>query len=149
MLRYMLYENQTERVSLSREIDFLQSYIELMKLRIDRKVEVRTDFDVPAADDIQVAPLLFISVENAFKHGISPTEKSFIHLSLKADRNLLRFTCTNSNFPKNKHTDKAPGGIGLKQVSGRLKLLYPGHYIWNAGLSADGKTYRSEIIITA
>lgn len=149
MLRYMLYENQTDRVCLNREIAFLQSYVELMKLRIDSKVEVLTTFDVPAADDLRVAPLIFISlVENAFKHGISPTEKSFIHLRLEADRNLLRFTCTNSNFPKNKQTDKAPGGIGLKQVSQRLNLSYPGHYTWKAGLSADGKTYHSEIIIT-
>lgn len=149
LLRYMLYENQSDRVSLNKEIDFLRNYISLMKLRINNAVDVRVEFDVPEQEEIVVAPLIFISlVENAFKHGISPTENSFIHIYLKADREHLRFYCVNSNFPKSKVTDKAPGGIGLVQVASRLELSYPGRYKWTAGVSEDGKEYRSEILLT-
>lgn len=148
LLRYMLYENQTDRVSLNKEIEFLESYIELMKLRIYNKVEVQADFDVPENEDIPVAPLIFISlVENAFKHGVSSTERSYIRISLKADRHFLRFVCENSNFPKNQ-TDKSPGGIGLRQVANRLELSYPGRYRWTSGVTDDGKEFHSEIIIS-
>jgi len=148
LLRYMLYENQTERVSLNKEIEFLESYISLMRLRIYNKVEVKADFDVPENEDIPVAPLIFISlVENAFKHGVSSTERSYIRISLKADRHFLRFVCENSNFPKNQ-ADKSPGGIGLRQVANRLEFSYPGRYRWISGVTEDGKEYRSEIIIS-
>lgn len=149
LLRYMLYENQSDRVSLSKEIEFLRNYIALMKLRINDDVDVRVEFEVSDNKEIVVAPLIFISlVENAFKHGISPTEHSFIHINLKADHEHLRFYCANSNFPKNKMTDKAPGGIGLKQVASRLELSYPGRYKWTSGISDDEKEYRSEILLT-
>lgn len=148
LLRYMLYENQNDRVSLNKEIEFLESYISLMKLRIFNKVDVKVKFDIPKDEDIPVAPLIFISlVENAFKHGVSPTEQSYIHIYLKSDKHLLRFVCTNSNYPKNA-TDKSPGGIGLKQVANRLECSYPNRYSWNYGVTENGKEYQSEIIIT-
>jgi len=148
LLRYMLYENQTDRVSLSKEIEFLKSYIALMRLRIYDKVDVKVDIDVPEDEDIPIAPLIFISlIENAFKHGISPTAQSYVHIKLHATRERLIFICANSNFPKTK-ADKAPGGIGLKQVAQRLELSYPGRYKWTAGTSPDGREYRSEIVLT-
>lgn len=148
MLRYMLYENQGDRVSLSKEIEFLKSYISLMRLRLHNKVEVKVDFDVPENEDIPIAPLIFISlIENAFKHGISSTGPSFVHILLKADRHCLHFVCVNSNYPKNE-TDKAPGGIGLKLVAQRLEMSYPGRYCWTYGKADGGKSYQSEITIT-
>lgn len=145
LLRYMLYENQTERVSLNKEVDFLTSYISLMRLRIYNDVDVKVEFDFPAEENLQVAPLVFISlVENAFKHGVSSTEHSFIHIKLKADKRHLLFSCKNSNLPKNE-TDKTPGGIGLKQVVSRLELSYAGRYKWQYGLQDNGKTYASVI----
>lgn len=144
LLRYMLYENQSHRVPLSHEVDFIKSYVALMKIRLNDNVEVSLDTDMVDAE-VPVSPLLFISlVENAFKHGVSPTEPSFIHVSLRADRHKLRFECVNSNYPK-PHTDKAPGGIGLVQVRKRLELAYPEHYIWDYGTIAEGREYRSVI----
>ncbi len=147
LLRYMLYENQTECVSLSKEADFLRSYVELMRLRLYDEVDVQVNFDFPSDENIPIAPLIFISlVENAFKHGVSANAKSFIHISLTADSHHLHFCCENSNTPKNE-TDKAPGGIGLKQVASRLEYSYPKCYRWVSGISSDGKTYRSVIDI--
>ena len=147
MLRYMLYENQSERVSLSKEVEFIQCYIALMKLRIYTNVDVQVNLKIPENEEVPVAPLIFISlVENAFKHGVSPTEPSFIHITMESTSKHLSFCCINSNFPKSKN-DCSPGGIGLKQVEGRLKMSYPGRYSWQYGPTADGVAYRSEIHI--
>lgn len=147
MLRYMLYEDSGERTSLDKEVAFLRSYIALMRLRLGERVVVECGLDVPAGSRTQIAPLIFISlVENAFKHGVSPTEPSFIRFNLLLDGRRLHFRSENSNYPKTP-TDKAPGGIGLEQVSKRLELAYPGRYVWIYGPSADGTAYISEIVI--
>ena len=146
LLRYMLYENQSDTVPLEREVEFIRSYVALMKLRLNDNVEASLHTDI-ADPDTPISPLLFISlVENAFKHGVSPTEKSFIRISIKANKSYLEFCCENSNFPKT-HADKAPGGIGLHQVRRRLELAYTGHYEWNYGVVDNGKVYCSAIRI--
>lgn len=146
MLRYVLYENREETVSLKKEVGFLQNYIELMRLRLPARVDVRTEFDLPDDGISQICPLLFISlVENAFKHGVSPTAPSFILISLKADRTTVCFSVVNSNHPA-----KGVGGgsgIGLEQVRRRLELAYPGKYSWEYGPDATGATYRSTLVI--
>lgn len=146
LLRYMLYENQSDTVPLGKEADFIRSYVALMRLRLSDDVQVTLDID--AADpEVMVAPLIFISlVENAFKHGVSPTMPSFISIALHADRSHVTFECINSNFPKTA-ADKAPGGIGLRQVRSRLEWAYAGRYSWTQGVSGDGRTYSSRIDI--
>lgn len=147
LLRYMLYESQDNRVTLTKEVEFLDSYIALMKLRIYNDVDVQVNFDFSENEHVEVAPFIFISlVENAFKHGICSTGKSFIHISLKSDKHHLKFKCENSNTPKD-DTDKAPGGIGLQQVANRLELSYPGRYDWKSGVKDDGSTFSSVINI--
>ena len=138
LLRYLLYDNQVERVPLSKEVEFLHNYIELMRLRIGKNVDLQVDLDIPQDREVNIAPLIFISlVENAFKHGICPTQPSFIHISLRTNPNGdIVFTCTNSNFPKTAD-DKSGGGIGLQQVSQRLALSYPNRHTWHKGVK-DG-----------
>ena len=97
---------------------------------------------------LKVAPLLFISlVENAFKHGISPTEPSFVHIMMEEDGARLCVTIENSFHPKNEQ-DRSGHGIGLNQVQRRLDLAYPARYEWQKGVSEDNKTYTSQITIT-
>lgn len=147
MLRYMLYENQAPHVSLRKEADFLRTYVELMRIRLTDNVDIRLEFDIPEGDGPEVAPLIFISlVENAFKHGISPTHASFIHLTLTVSEAAIRFECRNSNFPKTER-DKSPGGIGLRQVGRRLEHTYPGRHVWQKGLDPAGEVYTSIIVI--
>lgn len=150
MLRFLLYENQASAISLQKEADFLNTYIELMRLRVAKDVDVRFNVDIPSGEDCpEVAPLIFISlVENAFKHGISPVKPSFIHISLTADKEdgTIRFTVSNSNYPKSQQ-DKSGSGIGLQQVSRRLHLSYPHQHVWYHGPSPDGETYLSSILI--
>lgn len=146
LLRYMLYENQSASVPLKQETDFIQSYVALMKLRLNDDVKVELDIVMPNPE-LMVAPLIFISlVENAFKHGVSPTQPSFISIRLEATEKHLTFECTNSNYPKTA-TDKAPGGIGLQQVSNRLEWAYAGRYSWISGTDDTNRTYHSRIDI--
>lgn len=149
LLRYVLYKDQSPRVELQKEIDFLMNYIDLMRMRLTDNTEVQLSVDCPNAANIEVAPLIFISlVENAFKHGVSPNEPSFIHISMAAnDNGRISFSCANSNHPKAKADDKSPQGIGLQQVSRRLEHNYPGAYLWNYGTNDDATVYTSTIEI--
>ena len=92
--------------------------------------------------------MLFISlIENAFKHGVSPTEPSFIHITLEANEQQIVCDIQNSNHPKSAD-DHSGHGIGLHQVQRRLELSYHDNYSWQRGVSEDGKTYYSKIILT-
>ena len=147
MLRYVLYDNRSAKVLLSKELDFIANYISLMRIRLSKSVQVSIRLDA-GTKPLLISPLIFISlIENAFKHGVSPTEPSFISITVcgHADG---RVSCEilNSNFPKNED-DKSGSGIGLMQVSRRLEMAYPGRYEWKKGTSDDGTTYRSSLTI--
>lgn len=148
LLRYVLYDNQSMYVPLKKEIDFIKNYIELMRIRVSEDVTIETVFKIKENSQTPVAPLIFISlIENAFKHGISPTENSFIKINIEEDDNKIICNIQNSNHPKNV-TDKSGSGIGLEQVGKRLQLLYPGQYKWKCWLSENDTVYNSHISIT-
>ena len=85
-----------------------------------------TKFDIQPDSQMLIAPLIFISlIENAFKHGISPTESSFISIHLSENDKEVICEIRNSNHPKTVE-DKSGSGVGLEQVSRRLEILYPG-----------------------
>lgn len=147
LLRYVLYEDQQTFVPLEKEVDFIINYIELMRIRISAQTKIETHFDIKPNSQSPIAPLLFISlIENAFKHGISPTEQSFIDIRITEKENTISCVIRNSNFPKSS-ADKSGSGIGLEQVQKRLKLLYPNHYAWKKQISDDGKVYTSSLTI--
>lgn len=125
LIRYVLYESDHPKVSLSKDLNFTVNYIKLMSLRLPAHVKLQSDI-MNADENSTIAPLLFISlVENAFKHGISPTEASFISIRISmVDSNQLKCRVENSNFPK-PETDKSGSGIGLSNLHKRLDLLYP------------------------
>jgi hypothetical protein len=127
MMRYLLYESDRGETSLKKEIEFLQSYVDLMRLRIDESVDI--DLEISVGDeDIKLHPFLFISfVENAFKHGISYNEKSFIKIELKQNFEFIEFSCVNSLSVQNKITNPY-SGVGLENIKKRLNLLYNSNY---------------------
>ncbi|CAZ98413.1 Two-component system-Sensor histidine kinase [Zobellia galactanivorans] len=144
LMRYLLYETNTELVPLSKEIEFMRKYIDLMKLRISDKTEVESSF--PVADpSIKIAPLLFISlIENAFKHGVSANRESIISIDMTTQKNTVNFTIENHNFPK-EDNDKSGSGIGLKNLEKRLQLLYPNKYTFEKELKTG--VYRVHLTI--
>jgi len=123
LMRYLLYESEKGDTKLSNEIAFMQNYIELMKLRLSEKVSLTFLFP-ENYKDITFPPLLFISIiENAFKHGISYRENSFIHVELIIEENNINFICKNSLGSKVESNNDS--GIGLENVKKRLALLFP------------------------
>ena len=144
MLRHMLYDNQESSVALSDELQFLENYISLMKIRLSANVDVTFTHNVEVPG-VRIAPLIFISlIENAFKHGISPTEQSFVHIEINATDHDINCRIENSNHPKS-NQDRSGHGIGLNQVQRRLDLAYPNHYKWVKGTNEDGTIYTSAI----
>lgn len=145
LLRYVLYENNDDFVPLEKEINFLKSYIELMSLRLTDEVILTTKFDIPPGKET-IAPLLFISlVENAFKHGVSPTHRSFIniHVAYEPGKEIV-CAVENSYFPKNEK-DKSGSGIGHENLKKRLRLLYPNRH--QLTLENRGESYFAELKI--
>ena len=146
MLRHMLYDNQESSVALSDELQFLENYISLMKIRLSANVDVTFTHNVEVPG-VRIAPLIFISlIENAFKHGVSPTEQSFVHIEINATDHDINCRIENSNHPKS-NQDRSGHGIGLNQVQRRLDLAYPNHYKWVKGTNEDGTIYTSAIHI--
>lgn len=147
LLRYVLYENQQMFVPLYKEVDFIKNYIELMRIRVSAQVSIETRFSIQPDSQTPIAPLVFISlIENAFKHGISPTEPSFIQIEVKEEANRITCTIRNSNYPKTT-ADKSGSGIGLEQVNKRLELVYPNRYQWKQHISDNQRIYESAITI--
>lgn len=126
IMRYMLYDSKDEKVSLEKEVEYLQNYIDLQRLRISDSVSI--NFSVEGSlEGKMVEPLLLIPfVENAFKHGVSYLEESNIDISLRIDKSDLHFRVVNNRIKKNGDPVQQESGIGLKNVLRRLELLYPG-----------------------
>ena len=128
MMRYVLYDSEQDSISLDKEIQFLQHYIQLMRLRYSDSVEIVVDVPENSHSQVKIPPLIFIVfVENAFKHGISYNSRSYIHISIEvsAEGDRVCYTVLNS---KNLSKWNTPGGIGLDNVRKRLDLLFPKRY---------------------
>ncbi|MFA6779163.1 MAG: histidine kinase [Paludibacteraceae bacterium] len=138
MLRYVLYDDNQKNVPLQKEVDFINNYISLMKLRLPENVTVKEDIDISRNPQIELAPLLFISlIENAFKHGVGSQDESFVNIRLKVeDNNLIICEIENSYMPKDKE-DKSGSGIGLENLRRRLELLYPNRHSFTVGVEND------------
>lgn len=129
LLRFMIYESNSSRISLAQEVDLLQNYISLEKLRYGD----RLDLSVCISGEIgnyQIAPLLLLPfLENAFKHGTSKQiDQCWISFDLSLDGSLMKFKLINSIDPANNEKPFPTGGIGLPNVMKRLEILYRGKY---------------------
>ncbi len=137
LIRYVLYESDHPKVPLSKDLKFTSNYIKLMSLRLPSHVTLETDIMKPDESTV-IAPLLFISlVENAFKHGVSPTLPSVISIRIQM-KNLNELECRveNSNFPK-PEADISGSGIGLINLQKRLELIYPSAFTLNVEEKKD------------
>lgn len=142
IMRYMIYESNDSWVALSKEIEYVQSYIELQKLRFKdgAAVEMTLNGEI---DNQQIVPLILIAfVENAFKHGVANDHNDPIKIDIIANQKILHFSITNKKSSGNKDE---MGGVGLNNVERRLQLLYPDRYKLNIVNSATH--YTSELML--
>lgn len=129
MMRYLLYESEHGETMMSHEIEFMNNYIDLMKLRQSKRVDLQVDFPSDFSD-FSIPPLLFIPfIENAFKHGISHREASVIKIRMEIDKEKICFFTVNG-ISKSPQTGDLQNhsGIGLDNVKKRLGLLFPGKH---------------------
>ena len=126
MMRHILYDSGAPTIPLSQEIDFLQHYVSLMRLRYPEGVSI--SLDLPENDNgAQAPPLVFASfVENAFKHGVSYASASFVRISLDVDGDEILFRCANSRQAAQPPSETS--GLGQENVRHRLDLLYGDRY---------------------
>ena len=144
MMRHILYEGSKKLIPLMREMEFLNLYVQLMRLRYTRKVHINVDVP-PQLPELKLPPLmLIIFVENAFKHGISYREESFIDIKLRVENKRLLFSCCNSKPTQVQRTNEK-GGMGLQNVRQRLELLYDDDYTLD--ISDGEKTYEVKLDI--
>lgn len=129
MLRYQLYECNDQEILLSKDLQFLENFIELESLRLnENQTELSFEIDHASAQSIKIAPFILLPfVENAFKHvSKEKTQKNFIKLRLAViEHKLLELNIENSQNPENLAKN---AGIGLKNAERRLNLIYPNRY---------------------
>lgn len=125
MLRYVLYESNVERVSLEREVWYLQNYIDFQRIKFEHPPNLAVD--LPAAPPpLRIAPMLLLPfVENAFKHSdLDDQGNGWLSIELTLEENQVYFAVKNS-LPQSTRQKDTTGGIGIENVSRRLSMLYP------------------------
>lgn len=148
MMRFMLHENNLDYIPMAKEIEYLKNYIALQKLRTQSSPHILIEDNIDEARcNRNIAPMLLIPfIENAFKHGISLMEKSWIAVRLECAGTLITFEVRNSMHTSSQsNTEKGESGIGLKNVTERLKLLYPAKHELN--VSKDKNEFKVKLII--
>ena len=151
LMRYVLYEGNHSMVPLGRDVEFLRNFLKLMQLRYTDHVSISVSIPDELPDSL-VAPMLLITfVENAFKHGVSYQQQSFVNIKLQTEDQRLLFSCRNSK----KQTEHAStqlaneqiseGGMGLENVKKRLDLLYGKNYTLE--IKDNTETYNVELNI--
>lgn len=122
MMRYVLTDTVHERVMLTKEIEYLNNYIQLQRLRLPTSVNLIVKIDQPKNGE-QIAPMLIVPfIENAFKYGVNPEQPSEISIEIRLEYQLLFCTIKNEKVSAG-NNDKTE--VGIKNVHQRLQLLYP------------------------
>ena len=142
MMRYVLYESGSETISLKKDIQFIENYIELMRIRYDSSIDICLDYPATIPNKVAIPPLLLIVfVENAFKHGVSYNHASFIHIR-------IGYRDDAAVISNSRHEKSRPGttGIGLENVKKRLALIYQDNYTLSID-DSDPAVYTVKLII--
>ena len=126
LMRYLLTESQQGKAPIKDEFDFLNSYIDLMRLRYSDRVKISVELNVEKPEK-KIPSLLFVSlVENAFKYGVSYSKPSFITIWSKTTNEELIFSVKNSISPEK---SLEPGtGVGLENLRKQLSLIYGSNF---------------------
>jgi len=146
LMRYNLHDSNAGFISIEKEIDYIEKYIALQKLRLNKNnhldVDIKVDANVTQSN--KIAPLLLIPfIENAFKYGVSPSQETEITINIHADNKSIEMKISNTIIINT--VGKELKGIGLQNVKRRLNLLYPQQYQLNTIQS--GEKYFSHLKI--
>jgi two-component system LytT family sensor kinase len=136
MIRFMLYESPAEKIPLTLEVNYIEQYIELQRIRT-----LNTDFVQFQVNgeitDLYIAPMLFIPfIENAFKHASNKKKSKAIEIQISINQKVIHFHCSNS-VEQAFNSAQEQGGLGLSLIRSRLELLYAKKYEFNVDQSID------------
>ncbi|MBX2925924.1 MAG: histidine kinase [Chitinophagaceae bacterium] len=147
LLRHQLYESNEKVIALSREINYLENFIELEKLRQNNQTEVQVNIEKKFSDTYAIAPFILMTfVENAFKHVSFQTGSSnWIHIYLGMQEGNLKFSVINSVSPLPNVQAIKYSGIGLQNVHRRLELIYPGKH--KLDIEKSDKYFKAELLL--
>ena len=127
ILRFMLYETKSEKILLVHEIECIQKYIELQKIRTSNLNYVHFEISGSPGNKT-IAPLVFIPfIENAFKHATNKKIDNAINVKILIDKNSIGFVCENKYDPNRKYK-QGSNGLGNDLIQKRLDLIYPGNH---------------------
>ncbi|REG90431.1 sensor histidine kinase [Algoriphagus antarcticus] len=146
LMRYNLHDSNEAFISIEKEIDYIEKYIALQKLRLNEnnRLDVDIKLDASVTQNIKIAPLLLIPfIENAFKFGVSPSKETEIVIKIHVINNSIELETSNTFY--NNAVDRELKGIGLQNVKKRLNLLYPKQHTLTSNQS--GEKYFTHLII--
>lgn len=144
ILRYMIYDAETEKIPLSREIKHISDYIELIRLRTSGENYLNFSF-TGSAGHLQIAPMLFIPlIENAYKHASAKEGTGIIKIDVKTEGTRLRFEADNAYDSTQNARRQNEGGLGLNIVKRRLELIYPNRHTFTISKTNN----RYNVVIT-
>ena len=129
MMRYMIYDSNYPQVPLGKEIEYMQNYISLERLRLNNQIPIK--FEIKGnPENVLITPLIFITfLENAFKHGVSNNSTgSWVNISIELKEKECIYTVENSKIVKTNPVKEEKSGFGLQNVQRRLELSYPGQF---------------------
>ena len=126
LLRYVLYQSNTDKVKLAQEVKLVSDYIALSRKRMSEKADVKWQIDIED-EERMLPPLLFLPiVENGFKHGIfNRRDEAQLTLTLTQRGNSLKFVAENP-IAESREGKQEEGGVGLDNLHRRLERLFPG-----------------------
>ena len=127
ILRFMLYESKVDKIPLTKELEYIQKYIDLQKIRTTNPNFVKYQVTGEHLQQ-QIPPMLFIPfIENAFKHVVSKKSHYPIEIHIKVEKERIIFRCKNK-FNPNQNSKKEHQGLGNELIEQRLQLLYPNRH---------------------
>jgi LytS/YehU family sensor histidine kinase len=147
LMRYNLHDSNEDMISIEKEIDYIEKYIALQKLRLNdnNRVEVIIDYDKPNTKETKIAPLLLIPfIENVFKYGVSPAKETEMSIHILVSKDFVELK-TSNDIMQGLHDNTVRNGVGLENVKARLKLLYVKRHELNYGTT--GNKYHSHLKI--
>jgi two-component system, LytTR family, sensor histidine kinase AlgZ len=148
MMRYMIYDSNHDKVLLSKEIEYMQNYISLERLRLNNQIPIK--FETSGnVDGVLIAPLILITfLENAFKHGVTNNNKdAWVDISIDVKDKICMYEVKNSKIQRAAQDNGGKSGIGLKNVMRRLELSYPGQYEINVEDEPDRYAVKLKLLL--
>lgn len=146
IMRFMLYETKTEKILLSKELTYIEKYIDLQKIRTSNENYVNYTVE-GETDNLEIAPMLFIPfIENAFKHAENKKLENAINIRIVIAKEMIIFECEN-NFGEGVQSNPEQSGLGNELIKKRLELLYPNKHTLE--VSNKNQIYKVKLVVAS